>query len=503
MQEMTTNPNKETMLKSKNSWYLKTGQTHHFLCGCGQVDACTDAIILTIHHPDHWCSKCTNTHYLDSVMLLTNPRVTRWSIVNWDTEKIKSEGKWVVMAYAFIPVFNYTLQKIEYRKRILATNTLHFTGEHSYEEYDPMIINKYVYNHAQKASLIKDLVAQELEERLFTFVLSAPNETIAWMDHEKMHKMPAQEGIKLLSFFLEHQHLKEDDFFYWDDFEMLQEISKDYPSLKEMLFYISNNRKEKNIKKAYFESYERSMKTRNRYSYKADYLFARHIDDRNFLLKLIKIDPPIKYLLFDEVELITVGNFFAFIKERYTQKAVTKLFTEVDKQTFRYNNIVRDTLWMFRGMSVDYIQEHFRKVPLNFSRLHDELILINTLRKASLNGKIAFEYHDNDLKAQIQNELFEFRLPKTILVLQQWAQQLSNCMFGYSAAIHQGQSIIYGVFKDGVLTYAIEIKNNKIIQALGKHNKPIESEDRAEIDSWFKDTYIDSWIRPLGDSSGS
>lgn len=264
-----------------------------------------------------------------------------------------------------------------------------------------------------------------------------------------------------------------------------------------MLFYISNYRKEKSIKKAYFESYERSMKIHSRYNHTADYLFARHIEDRNFLLKLIQIDPEVKHLSFNETELITLEYFFKFLMEHYTQKAVTKLFTTVNKNTFRYNNIIRDTIWMCRGESMNFIREYFRKVPLNFQRLHDEFIRINALRDASLGGKIVFEYHDNDLKAQTKKDLFEYHLPETIYALHQWSQQLSNCMHGYSRDIHRGQSLIYGVFKDDILTYAIEIRRNRIVQALGKHNKHIEAEDREEIDRWFKEVYVDAWIRGL------
>ena len=224
----------------------------------------------------------------------------------------------------------------------------------------------------------------------------------------------------------------------------------------------------------------------------ADYLFSRHIEDRNFLLDLIKMDTKVKHVLFYEVSMITVEYFLVFLREHYTQKAVTKLFTALEKDAF---SIVRDTLWMFRGESMHFIREHFRKVSVSFRSIHDEFIRINTMRDASLSGKVVFDYEENDLKAQGKKDLFEYRLPETINVLQCWSQQLHNCMYGYSRSIHQGHSIIYGVFKDDVLTYAVEIRGNKIVQALGKHNRRMEEDERVQIDMWFKEVYIDTWIR--------
>jgi len=274
--------------------------------------------------------------------------------------------------------------------------------------------------------------------------------------------------------------------------------SKKHPSVNEMLSFIFNYRQEKSIKKAYFDSYERSMEIYSRYNNMADYLFSRHIEDRNFLLELINIDIRVKHVLFDEVSMITVEYFLEFLRERYTQKAVTKLFTALDQRNFRHNNIIRDTIWMCRGETMNYIREHFRKVPLNFQSLHDEFIRINSMRQIAIHGKAEFEYAENDLHAQVTKDLFEYRLPETIQILQKWSQQLHNCMYGYSIPIHEGRSIIYGVFKDDILNYAIEIQGSKIVQALGKHNSHISVEDRAKIDVWFKEVYIVTWLRSLG-----
>lgn len=481
--------------KRQNSWYLKTGYIHHFLCKCGQIDQFGN-IVSTVHHPDHCCSFCGNTHYLDSLMFFADEKVIRWSIFNWNIETTKTEQAWIVKAYASIPLFDHAIQKISFKKIVLATNTLFFTGESLYQEDHPMIMKRYVYNHLAKATLLRNLIEEDLENLLCAFTLASPIETISWIEEERIEKLPTAERIKLFSFFLKHDHLKEYDFFYWDNFEIFYDKSKEYPSVKEILDFVFNHRKEKSIKKAYFKSYEESMERYSSYNHTADYLFARHIEDRNFLLALIKIDPKVKHVLFDEVSMVSIEHFLEFLREHYTQKAVTKIFASLDRGSFRARgNIVRDTIWMFHGEAMNFIREHYSRVPPSIQKIHDEFIRINSVRNASMNGKVEFAYEKNDLKAQTQKDLLEYRLPETIHMLQQWSQELRNCMYGYSRAIHHGNTIIYGVFKENTLTYAIEIRGRKIVQALGKCNKHIEAAERVEIDMWFKDVYIPAWMR--------
>ena len=97
--------------KWENSWYLKTGDFHHFICYCGQHDTymCLAAIE---HHPYHSCSRCSNDYYLDSVMFMNDSKVIRWSRFFYDFENEKNDGGWHVHVVARVPFFNFQLQKI-------------------------------------------------------------------------------------------------------------------------------------------------------------------------------------------------------------------------------------------------------------------------------------------------------------------------------------------------------------------------------------------------------
>ena len=299
VKSMSSRIHSQHLPKQRNSWYLRTGQIHHFICKCGQVDQFIN-VVTQLHHPNHVCSHCGNKHYLDSAMFLHNKKVKRWSVFHWDIETIKIEESWMVSAYATIPVFDYALQKIRLKKIVLATTTLDFHGESTYHEDHPTIMGKYIYNHLESAITIKELVDKELEEYLGQFVLEDPIETIMWVKEEALSQYTSKEKLKFFSFFLTHPHLQEYDFFHWDNFEIFADISQEHNTVDKLLSHVFNHRKEKSIKKAYFKSYTQSMQTNGSYNHKADYLFVRHINDRNFLLTLINMNVETKHILFNE-----------------------------------------------------------------------------------------------------------------------------------------------------------------------------------------------------------
>ena len=486
--QMTFGMHHRRLGAQKNSWYLRTGEVHHFLCRCGCVEQ-TYSLVSKIHHPNHTCSVCGNTRYLDSTMFLGDPKVIRWSAFFWDINETKSNMAWSVSAYAHIPVFDYAIQKIRLKKFIFAVATLTFKGEHDYEELAPNLLRKYVYNGNVNARTLKEMMQEALNERLSSYVLTDPIEAIVWMKAQEVPESGSMSRINLYRFFLRNPHLKEYDFYYWKNFETFREISKQNPTVKEMLAFIMNFRQERSLKKACYTAYERAMIQLSYYNPVADFNFTRLIDDRNFLLRLILIDTKVKMKLFDETRWGEVKTLVDFLSEHYTQKQITEFFCDM-----KPSNYFKDTVQMFRGEMADFIKEHFNKVPLRIERLHSEFIRVGRMWKYVHGEKKRFDYHKNDLAAQGVIDGLTFQLPETTEVLHEWATLLHNCMFGYSDMVHKGKTVIYGVFKGKKLLYAVEIRHNKIVQALGKFNRQIKEEDRKRIDMWFMKSYMASWL---------
>ena len=476
-------------LEQKNSWYLKTGHIHHFLCKCGQTDS-FGSILSLHHHPDHSCSQCGNTHYLDAAMFLHNPKVIRWSTFYWKIETRKTEEGWQAESFAYIPVFVTRIQKIVRKKIILSTLHMSHNGELHYDKHTPTILSKSLYNHREKARRIEEWITPQLKEALSSCVMQHPTERIAWIAQEEVETRYPEGKLTFLSFFLEHAHAKSYDLFFWERFGEIAAATKDHPTVEKMLAFILDHRKEKSLKRACFASYEQSMQESRSYSFTADYLFSRCIEDRNHLLKLLHLKPITKRKLFAEVQIPQSATFIFFLLEHYSEKQVTDFFLSMQNAGDYPIRTLRDTIWLFGGRNEAHIREHFQKVRLDVTSIHDAFAAIVNRYRENMHMKIKFDYAQSVLKAQTEKEALVYRLPETVHILGEWASYLHNCMFGYATEIHEEKSLIYGVFKSHTLTYAVEIRNDRIVQALGKYNRRIDEEDRARIDAWFKEVYL-------------
>ena len=477
--------------KWQNSWYLKTGLAHNFICKCGQMDS-QITIVSTIHHPDHRCSQCGNDHYLDSVAFLTDERMKYWSSFYWDYTPYMDERGWSISAVAKIPVFDYPIQKIIMKEISIASISMMTNGTQRYTVDHSLISRRMVYNGGDTIQTIDNLIQKEIYQKLYDCITSHPGDLLGWIESEKTESLLLKKRLNLFSFFLVNRHLKELDFFFWGNFWSFQKSSRKYPTVTQMLDHIHNNRKEKSIKRSYFHSYHKAIV--EHYNPKADYLFSRLIEDPNHLREYIAIDHQIKNQLFDDIRAEDVIAFFTFLKRHYADKSIKKLWIGLTLGTVR-GGIVRDTIRMFSDDSMqNVIERHFRKPAPNFDALHEEFIRLNRLRKIGKRGRLDFGYHPNDIKAQADMDDYSFKLPQTVYLLDEWARKLHNCMFSYSNAIKDRRTVIYGVFVQHTLKYAIEIKGDRIVQALGVSNSGIGAEDREVIDRWFRDVYLRGWI---------
>ena len=276
--------------KLENSWYLKTGSVHNFICQCRQTDQYVD--ITNIHHPYHHCSKCNNTHYLDSIMFLNDENINAWSTLYWSYETHINKSNWVVDATVKIPIFNTSLQKITMQKFSIATASINNTGTSYLFFNHPKITEKMVYNDSNTPLKLTQLIEKEIWSILYNLVISNPSYSIKWISKDKLFNLSAIEKIKVLEFFLEHDHLRELEFFFWDSFQLVADKIREHHTVMEMLSYVFNYRNEKSVKKAYLSSYQKAID--GHYNPKADYIFARMIQDPNHLLKLIQINPKSK-----------------------------------------------------------------------------------------------------------------------------------------------------------------------------------------------------------------
>lgn len=62
-------------------------------------------------------------------------------------------------------------------------------------------------------------------------------------------------------------------------------------------------------------------------------------------------------------------------------------------------------------------------------------------------------------------------------------------MSGYWNLIKDKRTIVFGFFKNEELKFAVEIKDNKIVQSKYKYNLNLEYRDMTLVHGWFKEYF--------------
>ncbi len=475
----------------KNSWVLSiknqhgTKYEHHYFCTCGNKHTISTQINEP-YPPQYICQKCSNDMFINTIDFEDMAYENIFDILKWEVTKIETSSLWQIVYQYKIPQYIPSSNIIQFVNKKILSIELRKDWQHIVEcKFNRQFQDQYYKNEDKK--LIR-LFQKEPRELLYKFVMQNKTKAIQWIDEKLLDLYSRGERLEILSFFLQYPHLKELEFFYWEFPLELIDVTKRDPTQIDMLNYITNNQKAKIIKKTLYIQYQHSIKTLKSYNPMFDYIVSRVIDNIDLLVQLYKIEPKYKSYIFDIFsESDTIISFINFLKRYYTQKQIVKFFINL---TFNNNyKYWQDTINMVSRKSIfNELDKYFVKIKLSPKKLHDEIIRVSHISSYCLSNNEKFNYTQDELKKAIKYESLEFRLPKTVYQLDLWSQLLHNCMFGYSNMIHRKQTIIYGVFKNDTLLYAVEIKNNKIIQAKAIFNKDIPANDMQIIKKWEKTT---------------
>jgi hypothetical protein len=482
------------MAERKNSWYLKTGFTHRFYCACGQEDRYEDRISLH-YHPAHRCSRCGNRRFLDAVALREDPRTLYWSPFVWEYEPLRDDEGWHVSAYLTMPFVDLRRQAVRFLPLYLATFSLLAGGKHRYRPHDSLVLQRRILSPGHTTAPIEERIKKELVAHLADFLARCPGERLAWLVHDPAFiALSPSDRIHAAAFFLRHPHLREFDFLHWRSFGHCVDASRRHPTVVGMLEWVLQHRRAKSLRRTLFSSYRQSMEELGFYDPIPDYLFARVLRDPNHLRRALAIPPALKSALFEGIALHDAFALFDFLSLHYPEGRIVTMFASVDRQTLRQHTI-RDTARMLHLPAMGpLIREHFRRPAPDLRRLHDELVRLHRFHRLSLAGRSRFDYHPADRRAALSHGPFHYRLPQGPAELDAWARTLRNCMFSYTRAIHNGETVIYGVFEEETLRYAVELRDLGIVQALGKENRPLPGPHREAIERWVQEVYRRGWI---------
>jgi len=317
--------------------------------------------------------------------------------------------------------------------------------------------------------------------------------------------------LDIIERFLRYPMINNVEMAKWHMFTQLDPYLDNFENIETLLKFILNFRQERSVVRTFYLQYKDDIEKKGFYNPKSDYVFSRTIQDPNYLTQLLA-DTYNKWQVFETDDVNDGIWFINFIKEKYDEKNVARLFL---KEYYAKRNIWKDIMPM---VSVDKntISKNFIKTKCSLQYLHDEFIRCNKVEKA-IQDNINFEYNEDMLNAQSRKDLvksefepytlnaedsednFTIRLPISSEELYGWAAELDNCMFSYVEEIELGLTTVFGVFENNKLLYAIEIKDDKIEQASGYKNRDIGNKHLAIIQNWssrhFKDGRFSDYFK--------
>ena len=402
---------------------------------------------------------------------------------SWSTKAFENRYVWGVYVYIDIPIQAQKGEVLLQRKKVLCIQMQKNT---QYQSSTPYKLSYYTYIIATY-SLERWIRTYNLNivamNALFHFIVTHKNETIAWIEKEELVHMNIDEKLDCLRYFLKYPHLKEINFYYWD-MVLLQNYTTEYNTELKMLDFILHHRKEKSIRKALYTSYKIAIDSK-KYNPHSDYIFSRTIKDPNLLVTLLSMDFTVKQNLLTDENYLEAMALIKFLKKYYTEKQISQLFIIDLPSKKQMNQYWEDILRMLqRNNAFLELEEHFFKNKLTIEALHDEIVRILRIADFSHLKNAVFTYEEHLLSMQGFHDDLIFKLPFSIEVLSLWSNILRNCMFSYAESIQCGESVIYGVFKEEKLLYALELSEGEVVQAKALANQNIPQVDMEKIEEW-------------------
>ncbi len=493
----------------QNSWYIKGEGVHHFFCHCGQHDMLDEieiedeydviefkreeidfSTIPNLYYPDNSCTRCGNERYLDRDALLFEKNTRYWSRIAWEYREKATDKSWSVWATLKVPEYDRLLKRF-YMKNI---SLLELRLMHNGVEKSSSDVNNFLKKEMQLGEKYVQLelyLKKRLESQMLSFVQETPSKEIAWLVKEFPELSPVKRQKEMLGFFLNHKQIGFIEIFFWKRRELIVPYAS--RTLEETLAYVLNHRREKSLRKAHYASYEEQMKDGG-YNPLVEYVFSRTIDDPNHLLKLLQLPAKTKQKFFPKDSLEDIYYFIYFLKNFYAEKEVVQLWLNI-ADGWLNSFYLKDTINLFREERIrEELTSMFRKTPLNIKIIHDQLVQHYRIVKKSMLSEATFHYADNLLASEGEFEGLVYSLPKNHRELYDWGESLHNCLSSYTNDVGLGRSVIFAIFIDNQLYYAMEIRNDKIVQLLGIYNRPIEASHKEKVEQWFKEVYLKNRI---------
>ncbi len=288
------------------------------------------------------------------------------------------------------------------------------------------------------------------------------------------HKITLDSG----AFFLKNKHLKSYEFYYWENTKLL----KDEITINQALQIVSNNRKEKSVKKAVYKNFLDQLDNGIKYNYDFVMFFTKKIKDPNLLVKFLKLE--LYHIYLDSDEKQCMMSFFNFLQEYYTDKQILNLFSKLNYHT---KTIFFDMIISFCYCDYKYvIKDEFQKTKCTIEALYEHFEQIGRKYRYKDIYEKTLYYKENKIKPCVDIKGYQIKLPKSGKELVIWANILHNYIAIYFDRIQNDKTTIYGFFKNNNLIFTVEINDKKLIQASRKYNHKLKDDEQKVLNIWLK-----------------
>lgn len=279
-------------------------------------------------------------------------------------------------------------------------------------------------------------------------------------------------------FFIRNSNLLDNEFYKWQNISYLPK-NKTY-SIDDGLDFVVNKRTESSLIKAVFKDYKKQIREDDTYSFLYPYVVATHIDDVNIAQRMLDLNFK-KHL--EYIQLTDIYFFMEFLIGRFTYKQIENIFLGFSKEP-------DELFWLIHSVNlVNALRNnihHFPKVKANYKILHNELSKFYGMVSNKVLSNTIYSYDQKFIDACINSEFYTIKLPQTGSEIYDWSCKLTNCLSSYNREIKKKETVIYGFFNKDVIEFAVEIRNNKIIEARGKYNRNLTDKEMNFVNEWFK-----------------
>lgn len=148
--------------------------------------------------------------------------------------------------------------------------------------------------------------------------------------------------------------------------------------------------------------------------------------------------------------------------------------------------------WLLRELE-DYA-DMMKKISPKFDKYPRHFLTTHKIASRNYN-RLKHQFDEEKFKSRINLDMehtfgeYRFIYPKCIQEIKDESVQMSNCVSSYVQKVIDGHcDILFLRYKDSPdkSLVTIEVRNNKIVQALQKYNHPLTKEQQEIVDKWNK-----------------